>query len=77
MPLLMEEAELLRSGRNTKEKLETLLADKMLLEQPNVIITPHIGFNTREAVERLLRSSVENIMSFVEKKPKNLLVGSE
>ncbi|MEJ2478154.1 MAG: hypothetical protein P8Y40_11780 [Desulfobacterales bacterium] len=42
-----------------------------------MIITPHIGFNTHEAVERLLNSSVENIIAFIEENPKNLVIKSE
>jgi hypothetical protein len=32
------------------------------------------GFNTHEAVERLLNSSVENIIAFIEENPKNLVI---
>jgi D-lactate dehydrogenase len=74
---IREEAELLRSGIAGKKNLDTLLADKMLADQSNVIITPHIGFNTHEAVERLLNSSVENIIAFVEGNPKNLVIKPE
>jgi len=76
-PAIREESELLRSGLSQKEDLDTLLADKVLADQPNVIITPHIGFNTREAVERLLNSSVENISAFAEGNPKNLMIKPE
>ncbi len=76
-PAIREEAELLRSGLAEKENLDTLLAERVLADQPNVIITPHIGFNTHEAVERLLNSSVENIIAFIEENPKNLVIKSE
>jgi D-lactate dehydrogenase len=72
-PVIREEAELLRSTYTGKGNLQVLLADHMLTELQNVIITPHIGFNTHEAVERLLNTSVDNIFSFIQGDPRNLI----
>ena len=72
-PVIREEAELLRSTYTGKGDLQVLLADHMLTELQNVIITPHIGFNTREAVERLLNTSIDNIDSFIKGNPQNLI----
>ncbi|PJB69822.1 MAG: hydroxyacid dehydrogenase [Alphaproteobacteria bacterium CG_4_9_14_3_um_filter_47_13] len=63
-PSIREEAELLRSFFTRKYDLENLLADHILLHMKNVIITPHSAFNTREAVQRILRTTVENINGF-------------
>lgn len=72
-PIIREEAELLRYAYTNKKNLQTLYADHMLTHLPNVIITPHIAFNTREAVERLLNTSVDNILSFIQGRPQNLV----
>lgn len=72
-PTIREEAELLRSTYTGKGNLQALLANKVLNDLSNVIVTPHTGFNTREAVERLLQTSVDNIVSFIRGNPQNLV----
>jgi D-lactate dehydrogenase len=72
-PTIREEAELLRSFFTQKHDLETLLADHVLLHMKNVIITPHSAFNTKEAVERILKTTIENISSYIEGQQKNIV----
>jgi len=72
--VIREEAELLYSVYRKKCVLDTLLANHILLRLRNVIITPHSAFNTREAVERILNTTVENIISFINGEPKNIVV---
>lgn len=69
-PLLQEEKELL-SENFEKEKLMKLLENHMLINNPKVIITPHNGFNSREALERILKTTEENIYGFLSGNPKN------
>jgi D-lactate dehydrogenase len=76
-PVMREEAELLRSVYRKRHNLDTLLADHVLLRLRNVIITPHSAFNTREAVERILDTTAENILHFTNGKPQNVVAGSE
>ena len=64
-PTIKEEAELLRTLFTKNEDLETLLADHILLHLDNVIITPHSAFNTKEATERILKTTIENIDGFL------------
>lgn len=52
---------------------DTLFANKTLLEQDNVIITPHSAFNTREAIVRILQTTAENIENFIADNPRNLV----
>ncbi|MBI1911446.1 MAG: hydroxyacid dehydrogenase [Deltaproteobacteria bacterium] len=73
-PVIREEAELLRSITQ-KLPLETLLADHILLRLRNVIITPHSAFYTKEAVERILYTTVDNIKSFIMGNPQNIVIG--
>ncbi|HKK17184.1 MAG TPA: NAD(P)-dependent oxidoreductase, partial [Opitutales bacterium] len=72
-PTIREEAELLRSFFRKEHNLDTLLADHVLLRMMNVYITPHSAFNTREAVQRILDTTVENIRAFAEGKPRNVV----
>jgi D-lactate dehydrogenase len=53
--------------------LKTMLQNHLLMDQENVIITPHNAFNSKEAIERILETTVENISAFVNKKPINLV----
>jgi len=72
-PTIREETELLHSIFTEKHNLGTLFADHMLTHQPNVLVTPHTAFNTREAKERLLNTSVENITAFARGNPQNIV----
>jgi D-lactate dehydrogenase len=51
--------------------LKTVLQDHILLQKPNVYITPHNAFNSREALLRILDTTIENIHRFLKKKPVN------
>lgn len=72
-PVIREEAELIRAAFRKEHDLETLLADHILLRLRNVVITPHSAFNTREAVQRILDVTRENVAAFVSGAPINLV----
>ncbi|MDR1906773.1 MAG: hypothetical protein LBQ03_00945 [Puniceicoccales bacterium] len=40
-----------------------------LLQLPNVILTPHIAFNSSDAVLRILNSNIQTISDFIDGKP--------
>ena len=65
--LLKEENQMLTKNVSV-EHLETLLKRNILLRRENVIITPHIAFDSLEAIERILDTTAENIISFFEGK---------
>lgn len=44
-----------------------------LIEHPRVIVTPHLAFNTTEAVERILDTTIENIRGFEAGSPANVV----
>lgn len=48
-----------------KECLEKTLINHKLLDMPNVVITPHIAFDTKEAIERILSTTIENIKGYL------------
>lgn len=72
-PLIREEAELICSSYLNQHDLKSLVADHVLLSMPNVIITPHSAFNTREAVQRITETTVENIEAFLDRHPQNVV----
>jgi D-lactate dehydrogenase len=72
-PSIGEEAEILRSFFSKKHDLETLLADHILLHMRSVIITPHSAFDTTEAVERILYTTIGNIDCFMNGQQRNLV----
>ncbi len=72
-PVIREEAELIHSVFQERHDLSTLLADHVLLRLRNVYVTPHSGFNTREAVRRILQTTVENITAFARGTPQNVI----
>lgn len=76
-PLIREEAELICSIFCNRHDLRDLLADHILLRMPNVIVTPYSAFNTREAVRRIVDTTVSNITGFLEGHSRNVVVGTE
>jgi D-lactate dehydrogenase len=72
-PLIREEAQLISSIYGGQLNLADLVADHVLLRMPNVIVTPHSGFNTREAVQRIVETTVLNIECFLKGEPRNLV----
>lgn len=45
--------------------LEKTLINHKLLDMPNVIVTPHIAFDSKEAIERILNTTIENIKAYL------------
>ncbi len=70
---IKEEAELLINGHPNQDQLKIALADHELMQMDNVLITPHNAFNSREAVMRILDTTVENLKAFAAGKPVNLI----
>ena len=59
-----------------KKKLEVLgnlVKDHILLSKDNVVFTPHIGFYSQEALERILDTNVQNIQAFISGNPQNVI----
>ena len=56
------------------DKQETLLANHALLRLPNVIVTPHCAFFTKEAAQRIMDVTIANIKAFIHGKPQNIVV---
>jgi D-lactate dehydrogenase len=65
--IIKEEAQLL-SKNFPKENLQNLLENHLLLTFDNVIITPHNAFNSKEALQRILDTTIENIKTVSSKR---------
>jgi D-lactate dehydrogenase len=50
-----------------------MLVDTELIGMPNVVITPHNAFNTKEAFIRILDTTIDNIVAFVNGAPQNVV----
>lgn len=76
----LKQGRLAGAGLDVVEGEQTLLGTSAqesalaaLLTMPNVIITPHIAFDTREAKDEILRISIENIRAFIAGTPRNTI----
>lgn len=58
-----EELALLTAPHPDEEQLRTVLADRYLIDHPRVIVTPHVAFNTDEAVRRIIDTTIQNIQA--------------
>jgi len=68
-----DELALLTAPHPKEEELKTVLENHYLINHPRVIVTPHIAFNTTEAVTRILDTTIDNIKGFSSGSPTNLV----
>lgn len=54
-----------------KNRLKLLMDNTDLIQRPNVIVTPHLAFYTKEAIERILKTTITNLKGYVSKKYPN------
>lgn len=71
---LQHEEELLHEP-GAEAKLKLLVQHHILQQRSNVVITPHIAFNTQEALRRILETTIENVQAFSLGHPQNLVSG--
>jgi len=70
---LREEKEFLSEEYLNNVDIKTALINHVLLTRDDVVITPHNAFNSKEAVEEIMKVSVTNIKSFESGTPQNLV----
>jgi D-lactate dehydrogenase len=72
---LKDEKEIFASPEKVErvKDYKILLEDKMLIDLPNVLITPHIAFYSKEAENKIIEVTIENIKSFLAGTPQNLV----
>ena len=76
-PMIREEAELICSVFCNQRDLRNLVADHVLLKMTNVVVTPHSAFNTREAVGRIVDTTINNIKAYAAGQPRNIVTGPQ
>jgi phosphoglycerate dehydrogenase-like enzyme len=54
-------------------EVRSIMHNSTLLQHPNVIATPHIAFNSVEAIARINRITLDNINAFLSGAPRNLV----
>jgi D-lactate dehydrogenase len=59
-----DELHFLATGHPRAEELTTIIQNHVLMDMPNVLITPHNAFNTQEALERILSTTIQNIQGY-------------
>jgi D-lactate dehydrogenase len=74
---ILDEKRLLETAesRDSWEKVQISLKNHILMSRDNVIFTPHIAFCSKEAVTRILDTTVENIRGFFAGQPLNVVNG--
>lgn len=60
----LENEEELFGNPDAVDKLKVIVRNNILQRLPNVTITPHVAFNTKEALRRILDTTIENVTSF-------------
>ncbi len=58
------------------EELRDILLSYALLHRDNVVITPHIGFYSDEALRRIEETTVENIQGFIAGRKQNVVIAA-
>jgi len=64
--IVQDEKAFLLYGHPEEHNLKTALENHVLMEMPNVLITPHTAFNTTEAIQRILDTDLVNIKEFIQ-----------
>jgi D-lactate dehydrogenase len=72
---MLHDEDQVRAGLHDLSSMRAAVLNHMLLARDDVIFTPHLGFNSREANERIFRTTVENIRAFYRGAPQNVVQG--
>ncbi|MFA5041401.1 MAG: NAD(P)-dependent oxidoreductase [Bdellovibrionales bacterium] len=70
---LLADGRLFGLGLDAAVEGSEIKIQEKLLEFENVVITPHVAFNTAESVRRQAAICIDNIEAFIQKKPQNIV----
>ncbi len=71
--LLEDTFRLLEKKSCTIKNTRICLMNNILIDHPNTIVTPHLAFNSSEAVLRIIDTSLDNIAAFAKGKPQHIV----
>ncbi len=64
-------------GKEVHQNMRTNLMNQMLIDHPNVIVTPHNAFNSNEAMTRIIRTTIDNVQGAMAGAPLNVVGGKK
>ncbi|MEK6948533.1 MAG: NAD(P)-dependent oxidoreductase [Nanoarchaeota archaeon] len=71
LDVLEDEDEMMKDKHMHRNESLIVNEDHKILRKHNVIITPHIAYDTKEALMRITETTVDNINNFIKGKKKN------
>ena len=66
----VESMSVVMSKKMSKDDLQEIISFHLLRDRDDVVFTPHNAFNSKEAIERIVKTTVENINEFMKKNRK-------
>ncbi len=70
----IKEESVLLNAPVAEQTLRKVVQAYLLLRRENVVFTPHIAFNSHEAVQRILDTTVDNLHAYLRGEPQNRVV---
>jgi len=61
---MLESMSVVMSNKMTKDELQDILTYHLLRDRDDVVFTPHNAFNTKEAIERIVKTTIDNIKRY-------------
>lgn len=68
-----DETKLVFNENPSAVDLKITLENHYIIEHPRALVSPHNAFNTKEAICRILDTTIENIQAFIKGEEKNLI----
>lgn len=68
----LESGKLMGAGVDVFDMEPPLPADYPLLHAPNLVLTPHVGFLTKEGLERRAQIEFDNVQNYLAGRPTNV-----
>ena len=67
------ESEIIGSYGSEQIDYKMIGENQILIDMPQVVITPHIAFYSKEAEDRIIKTTADNIRMFIWNEPQNLI----